>query len=150
MTFERKLARVPWKLSQFFFFQNKLSRLENVLFLQVSFASHFRKRLSKATFERKLSSVSVPLDSVNQHARCLGQKSFSSKLLCSHTYPTDSSTWTTKLVGNDVIQMCHALQPCVVLVWVYLQYSAFVFSALTLLVGRQEGHLACKNWVIDR
>jgi len=22
------------------------------------------------------------------------------------------------------------------------------FSALTLLVGRQEGHLACKNWVV--
>ena len=24
----------------------------------------------------------------------------------------------------------------------------FVFSALTLLVGRQEGHLACKNWAV--
>jgi len=24
----------------------------------------------------------------------------------------------------------------------------FAFSALTLLVGRQEGHLACKNWVM--
>jgi len=24
----------------------------------------------------------------------------------------------------------------------------FAFSALTLLVGRQEGHLACKNWVV--
>jgi len=25
------------------------------------------------------------------------------------------------------------------------QLSAFAFSALTLLVGRQEGHPACKN-----
>jgi len=25
------------------------------------------------------------------------------------------------------------------------QYAAFAFSALTLLVGRQEGHLACKK-----
>ena len=24
----------------------------------------------------------------------------------------------------------------------------YAFSALTLLVGRQEGHLACKNWVV--
>jgi len=31
------------------------------------------------------------------------------------------------------------------------QFSAYIsiaFSALTLLVGRQEEHLACKNWVI--
>ena len=28
--------------------------------------------------------------------------------------------------------------------WVIL----FAFSALTLLVGRQEGHPACKNWVV--
>jgi len=25
-------------------------------------------------------------------------------------------------------------------------FSACTFSALTLLVGRQEGHLACKKW----
>jgi len=24
----------------------------------------------------------------------------------------------------------------------------FAFGALTLLVGRQEGHLVCKNWVV--
>jgi len=29
-----------------------------------------------------------------------------------------------------------------------MMISAFSFSALTLLVGRQEGHLACKNWVV--
>ena len=29
----------------------------------------------------------------------------------------------------------------------YLLY--FAFSALTLLVGRQEGHPACKNWVVE-
>jgi len=47
---ERNLARVSLKLSQLFFFRNKVSRLEHVLFLhiQVSFASYFRKRLSKA------------------------------------------------------------------------------------------------------
>jgi len=27
--------------------------------------------------------------------------------------------------------------------------DAYAFSALTLLVGRQEGHPACKNWVWD-
>ena len=47
VTFERKLARVSLKLLQFFFFRKKLSRLEHVLFLKVSFASYFRKRLSK-------------------------------------------------------------------------------------------------------
>jgi len=26
--------------------------------------------------------------------------------------------------------------------------SLAAFSALTLLVGRQEGHLACRNWVV--
>jgi len=25
-------------------------------------------------------------------------------------------------------------------------FSAFAFSALTLLVGRQQGHPACKKW----
>jgi len=29
-----------------------------------------------------------------------------------------------------------------------LHCQVHVFSALTLLVGWQEGHLACKNWVI--
>ena len=28
---------------------------------------------------------------------------------------------------------------------VSVAFSAFAFSALTLLVGRQEGHPACKN-----
>ena len=50
MTFERNLARVSRKLSQFFFFWNKLSRLEHVLFWQVSFASHFRQLLWKENF----------------------------------------------------------------------------------------------------
>ena len=30
----------------------------------------------------------------------------------------------------------------------YFGLGAFAFSALTLLVGRQEGHPACKNWVV--
>jgi len=50
VTFERELARVSWKLLQFFFFRKKLSRLEHVLFFKVSFASYFRKRLSKENF----------------------------------------------------------------------------------------------------
>ena len=28
-------------------------------------------------------------------------------------------------------------------------WGSFAFSALTLLVGWQEGHPACKNWVVD-
>ena len=31
---------------------------------------------------------------------------------------------------------------------VFLPSVLFAFSALTLLVGRQEGHPACKNWVV--
>ena len=58
MIFKRNLACVSWQLLQFFFFRNKLSPLEHVLFLQVF--SH--KSLSTATFERKLSSVSLPLE----------------------------------------------------------------------------------------
>jgi len=27
-------------------------------------------------------------------------------------------------------------------------FIACAFTALTLLVGREEGHLACKNWVV--
>ena len=50
VTFERNLAHVSWKLSQFFFFRNKLSPLEHVLFVKVSFASYFRKRFSKENF----------------------------------------------------------------------------------------------------
>ena len=29
-----------------------------------------------------------------------------------------------------------------------LRWKPLAFSALTLLVGQQEGHLACKNWVV--
>jgi len=47
VTFERNLARVSWKRSQFFFFRNKLSWLEHVLFLQIF-------------FRKSLSSVSLP------------------------------------------------------------------------------------------
>ena len=28
-----------------------------------------------------------------------------------------------------------------------MECDIFPFSALTLLVGRQEGHLACKKWM---
>jgi len=31
--------------------------------------------------------------------------------------------------------------------WAITQKKWCAFSALKLLVGRQEGHLACKNWV---
>jgi len=38
----------------------------------------------------------------------------------------------------------------VVISFVFLVFifSILAFSALTLLVGRQEGHLACKKWVM--
>ena len=29
-----------------------------------------------------------------------------------------------------------------------MECDAFSFRALTLLVGQQEGHLACKNWML--
>jgi len=36
----------------------------------------------------------------------------------------------------------------ITLLYCFIPFSAFPFSALTLLVGRQEGHPACKNWVV--
>jgi len=32
------------------------------------------------------------------------------------------------------------------LAFINVSFSEFAFSALTLLVGRQEWHLACKKW----
>ena len=32
--------------------------------------------------------------------------------------------------------------------WIFCAFSACAFSALTLLVGWQEGHPVCKNWVV--
>jgi len=68
--------------------------------------------------------------------------------------------WAASLVG-----LLHPSLPSFYLVLLHLcpnkphdsSYSNFIlnithnfhaFSALTLLVGQQEGHLACKNWVV--
>jgi len=51
------------------------------------------------------------------------------------------STWAKKVVGKNYISIqktCNFLQ----------RSQSFAFSALMLLVGRQEGHPACKNWVV--
>ena len=49
--------------------------------------------------------------------------------------------WTVTVSGSDSwfppVLFLHLLRCC-----------GTAFSALTLLVGRQEGHLACKNWLI--
>ena len=39
---------------------------------------------------------------------------------------------------------CEPLQKAIVLLYLYILFS-IAFSALTLLVGRQEGHPACKK-----
>ena len=46
------------------------------------------------------------------------------------------------VVGAALLCILDASNISVDYLWV------FAFSALTLLVGRQEGHLACKNWVV--
>jgi len=47
-----------------------------------------------------------------------------------------------KLIDRRVTQACCAGA-------FLLNLSLHAFSALTLFVGRQEGHPACKNWVVD-
>jgi len=47
--------------------------------------------------------------------------------------------------GMVICQLHPELQQTIYLVQSYMVLSATAFSALTLLVGRQEGHPACKN-----
>jgi len=59
------------------------------------------------TFKRDLNNAKV-----NQQSEYLGQRSCSSKIICpdthtTHTHPTDCSTWTTKVVGNNVHTNCY-------------------------------------------
>ena len=53
---------------------------------------------------------------------------------------TTSATITTMLLN---VLLVPGLSVC--LRWLLSHASAHAFSALTLLVGRQEGHPACKN-----
>jgi len=54
-----------------------------------------------------------------------------------------------RLPVSCVMQVCVFLRVAdvwiVVSVVLYYAFSAYAFSALTLLVGRQEGHPACKK-----
>jgi len=45
-------------------------------------------------------------------------------------------------------QFCRVGFGGVIWLFVFSLYTLFAFSALTLLVGRQEGHPACKNRVV--
>jgi len=66
-----------------------------------------------------------------------------------------NSALTTTVVG--VLKVCWSslmqfflrilvLWHCGIMTCLLLLYAPVAFSALTLLVGRQEGHLACKKW----
>ena len=56
-----------------------------------------------------------------------------------------SRAWLTSLCASYQSSSLYRLQSfsvyCDLMTW-------WAFSALTLLVGRQEGHPACKNWVV--
>jgi len=63
------------------------------------------------------------------------------------------SVWSRVQIAYGMADTTAILQPVICFLievqipdWFYL--SGTGFSALTLLVGRQEGHLACKNRVV--
>jgi len=58
--------------------------------------------------------------------------------------------WPNLALFFCVVVSCRCMFAFVVfdLVYHYLQPRDLAFSALTLLVGRQEGYPACKNWVV--
>ena len=49
---------------------------------------------------------------------------------------------------NHMIISCQQLPHVLICNYIIVGEKVFAFSALTLLVGRQEGHPACKNWVV--
>jgi len=50
---------------------------------------------------------------------------------------------------SDLYWVCLSVFSCTVL-FVSISQVICAFSASTLLVGRQEGHPACKNWVVSK
>jgi len=55
------------------------------------------------------------------------------------------STLPTKLVLPGITQNVVIFVPTFTVLDFFLQFISVAFSALTLLVGRQEGHPACKK-----
>ena len=53
--------------------------------------------------------------------------------------------WVNSRNGSKLLRQHHKYHPGY---YYYYCYHSCAFSALTLLVGRQEGHLACKNRVV--
>jgi len=62
---------------------------------------------------------------------------------CLFTLP---NTVSFMVISN--FSVCNQLPKCLFNFMVYLFCPYSAFSALMLLVGQQEGHLACKNWVV--
>jgi len=60
--------------------------------------------------------------------------------------------FSSMVYKNANLFWCHELLYytccCLVLIAVYLSFGFCAFNALMLLVGRQEGHPACKNRVV--
>jgi len=62
-----------------------------------------------------------------------------------------SGEWLLNLIrSSSTVRLLRQwiLLPFLLSIQCFWQKSYANFSALTLLVGRQEGHLACKNWVV--
>ena len=73
----------------------------------------------------------------------VGQLSLSSTLMVTHQLQVERRTGKVRRPETDVLPLCHATSRVLHNFTTHLQRTAF--SALTLLVGRQEGHPACKQ-----
>jgi len=62
---------------------------------------------------------------------------------------TDNHWWWLKQVNilTNILNCKITPAFCFQIFW-YLSFCSHAFSALTLLVGRHEGHTACENWVV--
>ena len=73
----------------------------------------------------------------------VGQLSLSSTLVVTHQLQVERRTGKVRRPETDVLPLCHATSHVLYNFTTHLQRTAF--SALTLLVGRQEGRPACKQ-----
>jgi len=66
---------------------------------------------------------------------------------CGHRRVSVCSAQVCVPLGHSSLYLVSALDAAVYL-FIHRDKERFPFDALTLLVGRQEGHLVCKKWVM--